>query len=255
MKNLLFVMGVFMFLLSGCASAVYDYDYENGNSMHYPQSVSVGYSPEPVLFNSSNDLRLTVGADMAYLVVPMGSNINLSYRGFYAGARIGDQWSTQDNEVLGSGFTLGKNVFLGNNSVFTLGVSYTTLNLTPNDIVKGNVKGGRLVFQKVIFKDEKASGILPKVLTTFIANNIHYYDFTGTVEREHYADTMMLTDTLILNYRNYMWSVGIGFMTRFSTITLYGEIGKIFPRYMYDINNANPIRYDAYLITGMYLNF
>ena len=240
-------------VLSGCASAVYNYDYERGNGMRYPSNVSVGFSPSPVPLSTISNLRVGVGADIAYFVIPMGSNIFLYNKDFYASLRIGDQWSTIDNEVVGVGLSLGKNFFLGKNSVISIGGSYTTLNLTPANIVEGDIKEGRLLFQKILVEGNSKDVLIPNIMSLFVSNGFYSYNFTGTVER--YGDTTNATSIINLEYRGYLWSVGMGMRMQFASISYFVEVGKIFPRYMYDANNANPIRYDAYLLSGIYLNF
>ena len=253
MKKVFFLLVPLLFL-AGCAGAVYNYGYGEGERMQYPSSISVGFSPSPVPLGQSSKLKLSVGTDMAYLIVPMGSDIALYNRDFYAGLRLGDQWSTEDNEVLGAGFYIGKNFFLDKKSIMTLGGSYTTLNLTPRKVVEGDLKGARVVFQKILLETKSTDMLLPSMTTVFISNNLYSYNFTGTVERE-VGDTIFRTDTLKLNYKGYLLSIGLGFKMQFSSVSWYGEIGKIFPRYLYDENDSNPVRYDAYLSTGVYLNF
>ncbi len=244
-----------MLFFTGCASAVYQYEYEEQNGIQYPSSISVGYYPNVTPISISKKAHLSVGMDMAYLVVPMGSNIMLYNRNFYAGLRIGDQWSTPDNEVLGAEFQAGVNYFLNEKSVVSLGASYTTLDLTPKNIVEGNLKGLKLTFNKILISDNKAASFLPRVLTVYLSNNMYSYDFNGVVEREFYSDTLSGYDTLNLHYRDYLWSVGLGLYMRFSSLTYTIELGRVFPRYLYDVANSNPIRYEAYLTTGFYMNF
>lgn len=250
----LYFATISLMLLSGCAGAVYKYNYMEDNNIHYPSSVSVGYAPAPVSPIGSSSLNLMVGTDMAYLVVPMGSDVIVYNKNFYVGFRAGDQWSTSDNEVIAASLYAGKNFFIDKNSVITIGGSYTNLDLTPRKVINGDLKSGRLVFQKILSRPDEKSAFPPMGMTLFIANNLYSYTFTGTVERP-IGDTLYQTEIRKLNYDYYLWSISLGVKMQFSSTLWYAELGKIFPRYVYDKSDSNPIRYEAYLTTGIYLKF
>jgi len=254
MQRLIFVV-LFIIFLSGCASAVYQYDYERGNGIRYPQSISIGYYPTPSFISLNKNVSLSAGLDMSYLVVPMGTNIMIYNKYFFAGFRVGDQWSTSDNEALGANITIGGNYFLNNRSLLSLGASYTNFSPTPHDIVNGSIMGLNLSLQKILFSENKPSILLPQIVTLYISNNLYQYDVTGTVERPMSTDSGVVHNTYKLYYNDYLGSVGLGLNIKFSNLSGNIELGKIFPRYMYDIHNSNPIRYEAYLTTGLFLNF
>lgn len=259
MHRVPFLVGIHLFLLIGCASFVHKYEYGSLESAYiYPPGISVGYSPAYIPLTYSPKYKVGAGMDLSYLIVPMGSNVFLYNKDKFFSIRIGNQWSTIDNEVIGVEFLLGGNYFLEKSSVFTIGAGYTTLNLTPRDIVSGKILGLFVKLSKVLFYNQYAQyNYEPLFTSIYFVNNLKRYDFKGVLELHVYDSsyTTYIVEYRYPSFKDYLWSFGMGVDTKFKGFAWYTELGKVFPRYMYDTNSENPIRYDYYLSSGLYLNF
>ncbi len=259
MKKNRFLLAVVVMMFTGCASAVYNYDYgEPGSSYQYPSNVSIQFTPGYIPVYPGATVKVGAGMDVEYLFVPMGSDIFIFNKDVFASLRIGNQWSTIDNEVIGAEAQIGANYHIDSNSVISFAVSYTNLDLTTRDVIKGKIAGGTIKLSKILFKNDRSTFMLDPVFSSlYFTNNMRYYDFSATTERHVWdsAETDYTVEYGHPAFKNYLWAFGLGVDARFQTFTWYLELGKVFPKFIFDTNNDYAIHYDYYLTSGLFLNF